>query len=290
MQVFQRWRLAAAAVFAAAASVVLSACVLWPGAFESTLDLRRDGTFTFSYSGEIHLLALSKLADMANQAEQDEEFVATACWDEDYNDRECTAEEIAEQREMWAAEAEDRKARAEREAESMRQLLGGIDPASPQAAEELAARLRRQEGWRQVEYRGDGLFVIDFSLSSRFGHDFAFPTIERFPLANAFVIANARQGRTVRIEAPGFSTQSGSNPFQGMPELAAIGAAAAASEGSEFPTIPEMSGTFRIVTDGQILANNTDEGPQATAEGQVLEWRINRRTDTAPMALIQLGG
>src|SRR5690606_39976128 len=107
----------------------------------------------------------------------------TACWDEDYNDRECTAEEIAEQREMWAAEAEDRKARAEREAESMRQLLGGIDPATPQAAEELAARLPRQEGWRQVAYRADGLFVVDFSLSSRCGHDFAFPTIARFPLA-----------------------------------------------------------------------------------------------------------
>lgn len=288
MAMFARWRMAAAAVVVAA-SVALSACVLWPGSFESTLDLRRDGRFTFSYQGEIHLLALSKLADMARETEQDEEFIAAACWDEDYNDRECTAEEVAEQREAWEAEAEDRRARAERDAESMRRLLGGIDSASPQAAEELVTRLRRQEGWKQVEYRGDGLFVVDFSITSRFGHDFAFPTIERFPLANAFVIANARQGRTVRIEAPGFSTQGGSNPFQGMPELAALGAAAA-SEGSEFSAIPEMNGTFRIVTDGSILANNTDEGPCTSAEGQVLEWRINRRTDTAPMALIQLGG
>ena len=87
MAMFARWRMAAAAVVVAA-SVALSACVLWPGSFESTLDLRRDGRFTFSYQGEIHLLALSKLADMARETEQDEEFIAAACWDEDYNDRE----------------------------------------------------------------------------------------------------------------------------------------------------------------------------------------------------------
>jgi hypothetical protein len=51
-----------------------------------------------------------------------------------------------------------------------------------------------------------------------------------------------------------------------------------------------MNGTFRIVTDGQILANNTDEGPQSSPEGQVLEWTVNKRTEASPMALIQLGG
>ena len=56
------------------------------------------------------------------------------------------------------------------------------------------------------------------------------------------------------------------------------------------PLVPEMDGTFRIVTDGQILANNTDEGPRAAPEGQVLEWRVNQRTENAPMALIRLGG
>ena len=44
------------------------------------------------------------------------------------------------------------------------------------------------------------------------------------------------------------------------------------------PALPEIDGTFRIVTDGQILANNTDEGPQAGAGGQVLEWRVTKRT------------
>ena len=103
------------------------------------------------------------------------------------------------------------------------------------------------------------------------------------------MLANLRQGRTVRIDAPGFSGQGASNPFQSFASLAALGAASA-GESDALPEIPEMDGTFRIVTDGRVLANNTDEGPQATPEGQVLEWKITRRTEAAPTALIQLGG
>lgn len=287
----ERWRAAAAVALAAAASLALSACILSPGTFDATLDLRRDGRFTFSYNGQIYLLALSKLAEMSGQAEGgDGEFVATACWDEDFNDRECTEEEIAEQRATWEAGAAERKASAEREAEAMRQFLGGIDPADPEAAEELATRLRRQEGWKRVEYRGDGLFEVEFSLTSTMGHDFMFPTFERFPMVNSFVLANARQGGSVRVEAPGFAAQSGGGAFPGM--MAGLAAAGTASSGSDnpFSGFPEMDGTFRIVTDGQILANNTDEGPRSTPEGQVLEWRVNKRTEAAPTALIQLGG
>jgi hypothetical protein len=290
MNVVDRWRAAAALAFAAATSLVLSACIISPGTFDATLDLRRDGRFTFSYSGQIYLLALSELAEMSNQAERGDDFVATSCWDDDFNERECTDEEIAQQRADWDAGAEERKATAEREAEAMRQFLGGIDPADPKAAEELAARLRRQEGWKRVEYRGDGLFEVEFSISSTLGHDFVFPTFERFPMINSFVLANPRQGGAVRIEAPGFAAQSGGGSFPGM--MAGLAAVGSASAGKDNPLahIPKPDGTFRIVTDGQILANNTDEGPRTAPEGQVLEWRVNQRTAAAPTALIQLGG
>lgn len=276
-----RWRATAAAAFAAVASLALSACILSPGTFDATLDLRRDGRFTFSYNGQIYLLALSKLADMSNQATED--FVASTCWDDDFNERECTEEEIAEQRATWNVDAEQRRARAEQDAAAMRQMLGGIDPADPKAAEELAARLRRQEGWKRVDYRGDGLFEVEFSLSGTLGHDFVFPTFERFPLTNTFVVANVRQGRSVRIEAPGFTAQGAANPFQAM-----VAGMATAPDATTLP-IPDMEGTFRVVTEGQILANNTDEGPRSSPDGQVLEWKVNQRTETAPMALIQLG-
>jgi hypothetical protein len=293
MTILTRWKASVAAAIAVGAALTLSACIVSPGTFASTLDLRRDGTFTFSYNGQIYLLALSKLAEMANGADRsDDEFVESPCYDdEDFEERPCTDEEIAEQREAWESQAAARKESAEREAEQMRAFLGGIDPADPEAAEELAARLRRQEGWKRVDYRGDGLFEVEFSLSSRMGHDFTFPTLERFPMMNGFVVANLRQGNTVRIEAPGFSAQGGGNPFQGMATgMSAVFAAVAASgEGAETPqAIPEMDGTFRIVTDGRILANNTEAGAVGSPD-QVLEWRVNKRTQSPPMALIQLG-
>jgi hypothetical protein len=290
MQIGGWWRRAATGALVLGASLALSACLLSPGTFESTFDIRRDGRFTFTYQGQIHLLALSRLAQMSAEANgSGDDFVATPCWDDDFNERKCTEEELAEQRAEWEAGAEARKGRKEREAEAMRQFLGGIDPSDPKAAEDLAERLRRQEGWNRVDYRGDGLFEVDFALSSTLGHDFAFPTFERFPMTNAFVLANVRRGRTVRVDAPGFAAQGGSNALQSFASLAALGAVSA--EGGEgMPPVPQMNGTFRIATDGQILANNTDEGPRATADGEVLEWTVNQRTEAAPTALIQLGG
>jgi len=295
MTIFARWKAAAAAIFAAAATLALAACIVAPGTFQATLDLRRDGQFTFTYEGQIYLLALSQLADMASEADGAAgDFVEQPCYDdEDFDERPCTEEEVAEQRAQWEQAAESRRASNERDSEMLKAMLGGIDPADPEAAEELAVRLRRQEGWKRVDYRGDGLFEVEFALTSRIGHDFSFPTFERFPMSNAFVIANLRQGNTVRIEAPGFSAQSGGgNPFQGMMTGMAgvFGAVAAAEAGGEMPKFPETEGTFRIVTDGRILANNTDEGPVDSANGQVLEWKVNKRTQSPPMALIQLGG
>jgi len=291
MNIIRKWREGAAAVLVVAGTLALSACLVSPGIFAATLDLRRDGTFTFTYDGQIHLLALRKLTDMAQDAETaDDEFVEHPCYDdEEFEERACTEAEIAEQRRAQEEEAAAKKKEAEREAETMRAMLGGIDPADPKAAEELAERLRRQEGWKRVDYMGDGLFEVQFALTSRIGHDFTFPTFERFPMSNAFVVANLRQGNTVRIDAPGFAVQGGGNPVQGMVTgVAGMFDAVADSESERAPT-PEMEGTFRVVTDGRILANNTDAGPRTGPAGEVLEWTINRRTQAPPMALVQLG-
>lgn len=294
MSLLERWRTAVAGALAAAATLALTACIIAPGTFQSTFDLRRNGQFTFTYQGEIYLLALSQLTKMANEAEAaGEEFVEQPCIDdEDFEERPCTEEERADQRREWDEQAAARKSTAERDSAAMQAMLGGIDPADPQAAEELAERLRHQAGWQRVDYRGDGLFEVEFSLTSRIGHDFAFPTFERFPMSNSFVVANARQGGTIRIEAPGFAVQGGGNPLQGMMTGMAgvFGAASANQSSGETPKFPEINGTFRVITDGSILANNTDQGPSPDAGGQVLEWQINRRTQTPPMALIQLGG
>lgn len=268
------------AIFALVAvfSFLLSACLLSPGKFVSTLDLRKDGRFAFTYSGEIYLLGLSKLAQMGQAAER--KFEAEPCYSDDAQTRrECTADELTRQQAEWA----DRQSRAAkkttREAEQARIMFGGIDPASPRAAEELAERLRKQAGWKSVVYKGDGRYLVDFAISGRMDHDFAFPTIERFPAANPFVVLNRRVDDTVRVDAPGFA------PGGAMGNLAAM----TALDGKRDEVkMPELDGTFTITTDGTVLANNTDDGPNSDAGGVRLGWTVTPRSGAAPTALIRI--
>lgn len=283
-------RRAATAGFACAAALLLTGCLLSPGTFTSQLELRKGGTFVYSYDGEIYLLALSKLADLGHAAEDAaDEFVEQACYDDEtFEDRDCTEEELAKQKSDWEQRAEERQREREREAEMTRAMLGAIDPADPEAAQEFAERLQRQAGWESVEYKGDGLFQVSFRVAGDLDHDFVFPTIERLPTFNYFVLVARRDNGAVRIDAPGFAPQSSGSPFRDMMAgMAGSLASDGSAEDDAFP-VPELNGTFRIVTDGEILANNTDEGPAETQAGRVLEWKVTKRTQVAPTALIKL--
>lgn len=274
-------RLAAAAVVAGLALLV-SACLLLPGKFTSSLDLRKDGRFTYTYTGEIRMLALSKLA----QAGAKKAFEPEKCYDDEMKERKCTAEELAEQKRNWEESQRAAADKAKKDAEAAKAMFGGIDPSSPQAAEELAARLRKQVGWKSVVYKGDGLYVVDFALSGRLDHDFAFPTIERFPMANAFVQLSRRTDGSVRVDAPGFGPSSGTNPFAAMMGMGGLSDAGDSKDGA--PPSP-AEGTFTLTTDGTVLANNTDEGPQPDPAGQKLTWTVNVRSAGTPTALVRLG-
>ena len=128
-------------------------------------------------------------------------------------------------------------------------------------------------------------------LKGRIDHDFIFPTIERFPAANPFVILNRRADGAVRMEAPGFGPSSSGGGMSNFAQLMAMGAAMdEKKEGEAAPELPQLEGTLTLTTDGAILANNTDEGPAPTTTGQKLEWKITPRSTAAPTALVKLGG
>ena len=284
----------------AAASLLMTSCILMPGKFGSELILRADGTFAFSYKGDIHLVALSKLA--ADTAKQEQGAGMTAyepqpCYDETtIEERKCTAKELAQQKTDWEAGQASTGDKSARDAEMMKTMMGGIDPSDPKAAEEFAARLRRQAGWRSVIDRGDGRFEVDFAITGRFDHDFTFPTIEKMPVVSPFVTVIRRADGSVRIEAPAFAAGNGSpSPMMGMMGAMANSGAKSGSDES-LPGMPVLDGTFAVITDGEVLANNTDEGPQptttgtgtGTGTGKQLDWKVNPRTTAAPTALIKL--
>lgn len=291
MTMFSTIRLRAAAVLTGAA-LALSGCFMTPGKFTSELAITGPDSFTFSYEGEIFFLGLSKLAQMDSAVA---EFTPSGCYnDETFEERECTAEEAAAQRADWEAGAAERAAEAKKKADQMAAIMGGIDPSDPKAAEELVKLLKRQKGWERVVHKGDGVFDVSYRVTGTMGHDFMFPAIEGFPAANPFVQAFMRQGGQVRINAPGFATQNadsaGMGAMMGMGSLAGLAALGAANEGEDkaMPGIPVIDGTFtvRAASGMRILANNTDEGPEATANGDALVWPINSRTTQAPTALI----
>lgn len=282
-------------------ALALAGCFMTPGKFTSELALTGPDTFTFTYEGEIFFLGMSKLARLG--AGTEEAFAANCFDDETYESRDCTAEETAEQRADWEAGAAEREQKARKDAETMKAIMGGIDPSDPKAAEELVRLLERQKGWNRVVHKGDGVFEVSYAISGTTGHDFMFPMIEGFPSVNPFVQMFLRDGNQVRINAPAFLFQSGENPLGGLgggfgslAGLAAMSAGETAddeSEGGEAaatpPGVPALDGTFtiRTVPGMRILANNTDEGPQAApGGGEVLRWTISPRTAQSPTALV----
>lgn len=268
----QKWM---AGALAGALALVLAGCMLLPGRFASDLAVQRDGAFHFTYKGEIYLLAL------ADKAKADA-FEATPCYDDSTDERPCTGAELDAQRKQWRENADKRKSDKAGQQAAMKAMLGGIDPTDPKAAQEFADRLLRQRGWTSVVSKGNGRFDVVYDIAGRLDHDFTFPTIERFPVMTPFVTVIRRTDGSVRIDAPAFSASASGSPMMGM------GLSQMGDKTKDSADMPVMDGTFAVHTDGEVLANNTDEGPKPEGAGKRLDWKVDARTNAAPTALVKL--
>lgn len=272
-------------------SLLLSGCFMTPGKFTSELMINDDGRFAYSYDGEISILGVGQLAEMGAAADQDT-FEAEACYDAAGDERDCSAAELEQQREDWDANAPSRAAEKAQQAEMVKLMLGEVDLSNPERVAEFTSKLERQQGWNTVTYREDGVFDISYRIDGQLTHDFLFPVIEGFPMPGAFVQVYRRDGNVVRIETPGFSGGAGGagGGMGGLSQLMGMASQAAPDDGDspKMPKIAPIDGQFRIVTNATILANNTDEGPEATPTGYVLNWRIDQQTTSSPTALLQL--
>ncbi len=317
------------AILVVVVSFALAGCLLMPGRFDSTLDLRRDGTFQFHYAGELVFLPLTDAArsqmakgavnkpaeadggptaDQAPNADQAEVFTEETCTRTDTGEaRACTAEDIAAQRRAYEARkrapapssqlagANARSAANARSnanarstanggADAMLSMLGGMNASDPRAPAVLAEALRRQAGWRKVEYRGNGVFMVEYDAAGRLDHDFTFPTIEHMPMIMPLVTVMRHADGAVRIDAPGFAP--------GLANLGALGAmipgqARNSAGGAPMKGMPPMDGTLTVTTDGTILANNTEDGPGGTGPARTLTWHVSTGHAVAPTALIR---
>jgi hypothetical protein len=280
----------AAALAVVVGALLLSACLILPGKFAATLDLRKDGHFTYTYKGDIVVMGLTRLAEIAMAQKAKPEFSASACYKKDgETERDCTAAEIAEQKKDWEAE---QKAQAEKDAkdhELLVKVLGGVDPNDPKSAAEIAARLSGQAGFKRVTYLGNGRYDVDYAISGVLTYDYAFPTIERMPQVVPFLVLNKRANGEVRIDSPlmqqAAMAMPGGNGAQVLAEMYGAKDGKSAAAVKDFPVV---DGHFTLITDGVILSNNTEHGAKTVPGGKQLDWDINFFTAISPMALVGL--
>ena len=83
---------------------------------------------------------------------------------------------------------------------------------------------------------------------------------------------------SVLVTAPAFT--GGSGPLSAR-------AGAAATQMKDGP-VSHASGRFTIVTDGEILTNNSEDGPRPHAAGREVHWDVNPSSTKVPEALVKL--
>ncbi len=280
---------AGAILLACAMSLALTGCFLLPGKFNSTLDLRDDGSFTFAYDGQMVLLPLTKEIGDGTLEADGSGIDEAQCYTSDGERRECTAEELVAQSERNARATAGQSRADGRQAEQLGRMLSGIDPADPEAGNKIAVMLERQRAWDRVIYRGDGLFDVRYRIASRITHDFSFPTIEEMTFASPFVRMFRRDGGAIRIDAPGFAMHTAGSGAMRSGMLMMLGQSVEGDgDAATGRATAMMEGTFAITTDGEIRANNTDEGAGTSGGDRVLRWSVDNTTTDAPTALIQI--
>jgi hypothetical protein len=313
-------------------ALALSGCLTLPGEFTSEAVINADGTYAFSYSGDVQIITLAMIMAEGAKASANREFTpfcygpegssmsqygaaeaavevidlsaedaaaegaayaaaeaAAKAGDVDpYAPRDCTAEEIAAQREEFDASI----AREKQEAKEMGAMLGGIDPTDPATIADFTDRLERQRGWESVEWVKGGTFKVVYKTNGVLNDNFGFPLIADMPTGQPFLTIHRWDDNSVHVSAPGFASGDAS----GMGSLGMMGAMFGAGSGKG-PSQKEMddlgikniSGTFTVRTNGSVRTNNTETGPASEGGMQVMRWKVGGTSSTgAPATLIQL--
>ena len=274
-------------LFLAAAPLLLTGCLWGPGKFASDLTVRKDNSFVLNYRGEI-VIQLPPDTDtkpepwkpsMARCHKDGEpEIVAADSTTDDEGIRPCTAAETAKLKAQYEKESADKVAAKRKDNEEMAKAFGlpGLDDASNRA---FAAKLMKYAGWRSVTYRGKGVFDVDYHLEGRATQDFLFPALPDNDLIIPFIAIRRRSDGSVLITAPALT--GGAGP------LASRAGSAAGSKMSDGPQ-SRAEGRFTVITNGEILTNNSEDGAAPHAIGRQVHWDVGPGSNKIPETLIRL--
>jgi hypothetical protein len=280
---------------AASAPLLLTACLWSPGKFTSELTLRKNGTYTLDYKGEILLQLPESEKDMTPRPWSD---AMARCFDngdtevslapptqgaDDGIDSErkpkpCSAEQIATMKADHDRQESERVGSKREESEQMSKVFGlpGSDQASNR---KFAASLLKYKGWRSAEYQGKGVFLVDYHAEGSVNQDVVFPLIPDSDLILPFIAIRRRADGAVLVSAPAFT--GGSGPFGARAKMMGL------PDKSDGPQ-SRAQGRFTIVTNGEILTNNSEDGAGPHAGGRQLKWDVDAASTKLPEALVKL--
>lgn len=162
---------------AAAAALLLSACLVTPGRFDAALDIRADRSFAFSYKGEVIASDMGRAGGLGQPDPAEPQGEDSA-----YGDARLLRIKDGEQdRFDEADEGDERRMRA------------------------IAAALAREKGFRAARYAGNHRFEIDYAIEGVLDHAFLFPFNIDAQIVLPFVAVELRGDDRVRVKAPGFA-------------------------------------------------------------------------------------
>ena len=282
---------------AAAAPLMLGGCLWGPGKFTSDLALRKNGTFTLDYRGEITLqipddkgsLPLpwednmarcfndgrTEIVDTEVNIEPADETEASPSDDER---RACTAAEIAKLKAQHEKESAEKIEQRRKESDNVAKMLG-LPGSDDESNRRFAANLMKYQGWRSVTYKGKGLFDVDYHFEGRVGQDYVFPMMPDSDIVIPFVAIRRRTDGSVMVTAP--ALPGGQGPFGARAKMMGL------PDKSDGPP-SRAEGRFIITTDGEILTNNSEDGPVAGPSGKSVRWDVNPGTAKIPEMLVRL--
>lgn len=273
----------ARAAFALGTSLLLSACLLTPGKFESTLDIRADRSFTFTYKGEVIASDPSDIGkDLKDAGRSGEDDTPVA------EDEEATLQSIGWQSGKDEQKADDPNASDQSAAskaaddDGKDQDFSDVDADADTKADAatkqrkidaIVAALRKEKGFRSVSYAGDNKYLIDYAISGNLTHSFVFPFNMDAEFVFPFVAIELRGDDRVRVKAPGYANGS-ANKKSGM--------GSGSDEVGKF-----LDGHFTLTTDASIISQNQEDGATTVAGKQQIRWTITPLTSEAPMAVMR---
>jgi hypothetical protein len=231
-----------------AAPLLLAGCLLIPGKFESQLRLMNDGTYSFTYNGQMQLASDNDKSMPPQSGDSDE---------------------------VGQKQSDPKRA-------AMSEIFGGAVPGDDEGLKKFAAQLAKYDGWNKVEYVGDNLFEVEYAMSGNFDQMFSFPTIPGAIMQFPFVQIVRRSGGELEILTPAMAGQASlASPMAPM----MMGAS-----GSKESKMQPIDGTFTIVTDGEVLVNNTQDGLTVSGSTKNMRWKVDSTTgpDGSPRAIIKL--